>query len=221
MAESDNQSAGADTKRRIIESALELFGRFGFDGTSIRQIATAAGTNVASINYHFKNKDSLYWEIMMHTFKELDEHIASFSKESANMKELALKTYDHFCEERNALNNTMKMILTEGVNPSTDAAVIETLNNPLGPPGALHFAKKIQAEIPYKLSRAGLLWGVKSIFGSITHWAMICLSANFKVGDVKDPLMSEEQIREDVMHMVDASLDYLKKRRDLFEEKMS
>ena len=48
-----------DTKSRILDSAEKLFGMNGFDGTSLRDITTAADVNLAAINYHFQSKDSL------------------------------------------------------------------------------------------------------------------------------------------------------------------
>lgn len=47
------------TAAHLIVAALKLFGAKGFAATSTREIATAAGTNVASIAYHFGSKDGL------------------------------------------------------------------------------------------------------------------------------------------------------------------
>jgi len=48
---------------RLIEAAEEPFCRRGFNETSVRDIAAAAGCNVASINYYFGGKDNLYLEV--------------------------------------------------------------------------------------------------------------------------------------------------------------
>jgi TetR/AcrR family transcriptional regulator, regulator of cefoperazone and chloramphenicol sensitivity len=45
--------------KALIEAALALFGRKGFDATSTRELAAAAGVNVALIAYHFGGKDGL------------------------------------------------------------------------------------------------------------------------------------------------------------------
>src|SRR6202790_2595743 len=49
----------SDTKGRILDAAEKLFGMNGFDGTSLRDITTAADVNLSAINYHFQSKDSL------------------------------------------------------------------------------------------------------------------------------------------------------------------
>lgn len=51
---------GEETRRRLIEAALPVFARDGFDGVSTRRIAEAAGANVAAIAYHFGSKRGLY-----------------------------------------------------------------------------------------------------------------------------------------------------------------
>lgn len=45
---------------RLIEAAIEQFGKVGFDGASTREIARASGTAMSSITYHFGGKDGLY-----------------------------------------------------------------------------------------------------------------------------------------------------------------
>lgn len=47
------------TRLALIRVGLDLFGRHGFEATSIRQIAQAAGVNSAGIAYHFGGKDGL------------------------------------------------------------------------------------------------------------------------------------------------------------------
>ena len=40
-----------DTRERILAAAQKLFADKGFDATSVRDITTEAGCNVASVNY--------------------------------------------------------------------------------------------------------------------------------------------------------------------------
>jgi AcrR family transcriptional regulator len=51
---------GAETRQRLIEAALDVFGRLGFDGASTRLIAKQAGANLAAIVYHFGSKEALH-----------------------------------------------------------------------------------------------------------------------------------------------------------------
>ena len=47
------------TRTALVHSALKLFGRQGFDGTSTREIAAEAKANIGSIAYHFGGKEGL------------------------------------------------------------------------------------------------------------------------------------------------------------------
>jgi AcrR family transcriptional regulator len=48
------------TRRRMLEAAERLFLEHGFDGTSLRMLTTAAGVNLAAVNYHFGGKEELF-----------------------------------------------------------------------------------------------------------------------------------------------------------------
>ena len=47
------------TKALLISAAFKLFAEKGYEGASTREIAAAAKTNIASINYHFGGKAGL------------------------------------------------------------------------------------------------------------------------------------------------------------------
>ena len=49
----------SDKQLQILETAERLFASQGFDGTSVRDIADAAGVNVAMISYYFRSKEKL------------------------------------------------------------------------------------------------------------------------------------------------------------------
>ena len=51
------------TRQRLIDTGLTLFGRYGFDGVTTRQLATSAQVNQASIPYHFGGKEGVYLAI--------------------------------------------------------------------------------------------------------------------------------------------------------------
>jgi AcrR family transcriptional regulator len=51
---------GDETRQRIVDAAVKLFGEHGFEGASTRDIATAAGVNAPALQYYFENKEGLY-----------------------------------------------------------------------------------------------------------------------------------------------------------------
>ncbi|WP_077033222.1 CerR family C-terminal domain-containing protein [Pelomonas sp. KK5] len=51
---------GEETRRRIIQVALRLFGERGFEGTTTRAIAEMAGVNAPALQYYFDSKEGVY-----------------------------------------------------------------------------------------------------------------------------------------------------------------
>lgn len=62
----------ADTKTRILDAAESLFVSGGFDSMSMRQITSAAGVNLAAVNYHFGTKDALIHAVLARKLDPLD-----------------------------------------------------------------------------------------------------------------------------------------------------
>ena len=55
-----------DPRERLLEAAGELFADKGFDGATVRDISGRAATNIAAVNYYFRDKEHLYIEAVKH-----------------------------------------------------------------------------------------------------------------------------------------------------------
>lgn len=60
-----------ETRPRIIEAAGPIFAERGFEKATVREICDAAGVGVASINYHFRDKQHLYVLVVEHAYEHL------------------------------------------------------------------------------------------------------------------------------------------------------
>jgi TetR/AcrR family transcriptional regulator len=60
-----------DTRAEILAAARRVFAQRGLDGTSVREVADAAGVNNAMIYYHFKDKGALYRAVLSDSFSAL------------------------------------------------------------------------------------------------------------------------------------------------------
>jgi len=58
-------------RKKLLDAAEALFCEKGFEGTSVRDLTTTAGCNVASVNYHFGGKDKLYVEMFRRQMRRL------------------------------------------------------------------------------------------------------------------------------------------------------
>ncbi len=63
-----------ERRQQIIATAMELFGKKGFRGTTTRDLATEADVNEAIIFRHFKTKEELYTAIIEQKAGERDSY---------------------------------------------------------------------------------------------------------------------------------------------------
>ena len=67
-------TTGDTTKQKLLDTAELLFAEQGYAETSVRDITAAAECNLASINYHFGGKESLYAEVFQRALADLREY---------------------------------------------------------------------------------------------------------------------------------------------------
>lgn len=67
--------SGAQTRRLAQRVALELFTRYGYERTSLRQIAEELGINKASLYYHFASKEAILQSLMDERGSEAEQLI--------------------------------------------------------------------------------------------------------------------------------------------------
>ena len=77
---------GAETRAQLIEAALDVFGRLGYEGASTREIAKAANANLAAIVYHFGGKEALHIAVAEHVVASI---LAKIGPELASANEPA------------------------------------------------------------------------------------------------------------------------------------
>lgn len=63
-----------NTKKEILEAALELFSVQGFEATSISQIAGAVGIRKASLYSHFESKQAILDELVKEVLEQYETH---------------------------------------------------------------------------------------------------------------------------------------------------
>src|ERR1035438_410395 len=91
--------AATDRRQQLLESALDLFSRKGFEGATTKEIAAAAGVTEAIIFRHFPSKQALYQAVL------------DYRHESAETQEWLAETKG--CMERNDDAGLMRAIATK------------------------------------------------------------------------------------------------------------
>lgn len=59
------------TEEKILKAASKVFTEKGFSGTRTRDIAEAAGINLALLNYYFRSKEKLFEKIMFEKMQQM------------------------------------------------------------------------------------------------------------------------------------------------------
>lgn len=76
ITERSKQLRGKKTKKKILDVALSLFSKYGYDHVTVEEIVKASGTSKGSFYTHFQSK----YEIFLEKFKEIDDFYLSFSQ---------------------------------------------------------------------------------------------------------------------------------------------
>jgi AcrR family transcriptional regulator len=74
------RSDGVEARERLVGVALRLFAEKGYAETSTREIAQAAGVNVASISYYFGDKEGLYRAVFIEPMGEPADDIPMYDQ---------------------------------------------------------------------------------------------------------------------------------------------
>jgi TetR/AcrR family transcriptional regulator, regulator of cefoperazone and chloramphenicol sensitivity len=83
-----------ETRERLLKAAGRLFGERGFNHVSVREISKEAGTNVAAVNYHFRDKLGLYRELIGTIAEGMNRgKIAALDAGAGRPAEEQLRTY--------------------------------------------------------------------------------------------------------------------------------
>jgi AcrR family transcriptional regulator len=87
-----------EVREKIIESARELFTTTGLKETTVRDIASASGTNMAMVNYYFHSKDKLFMAIFEEAFIVLSNKIFSAIDSNLPFFDMIRKWVDSYYE---------------------------------------------------------------------------------------------------------------------------
>lgn len=162
------KTADTDTRTRIIQSAADLFGQKGFDGTTTREIAKLAGVNIASLNYYFRSKQNLMGEVSAYAFEEFKQKLLTLvSLELKNTTEFVLRLYDSLHEDGSKYLNHFKLFLDAKDSPCSIG------EHPIGfEQLSLYLQKDLHPSVP--LSER--LWMNNVIFSYLFHTAIMTMT---------------------------------------------
>jgi TetR/AcrR family transcriptional regulator, regulator of cefoperazone and chloramphenicol sensitivity len=163
------------TRERLLSVAAELFADHGFNNVTVRQICQEAGTNVAAVNYHFRDKLGLYKEVVQMAADEMNRRKTDvLNAVEPQPPEERLRTYirltmHHLLDPheqswmekliaRETIDPTpaIDLIIEKGIKPTAERngqMVAELLGAPLGDPRVWKCFLSVQGQcLFYKMS---------------------------------------------------------------------
>ncbi|MBI3878336.1 MAG: CerR family C-terminal domain-containing protein [Verrucomicrobia bacterium] len=69
MNQADDATAQAETREQVLKAAASVFAETGFRAATVRGICQRAGANIAAVNYHFGDNETLYTEVLQHALR--------------------------------------------------------------------------------------------------------------------------------------------------------
>ncbi len=95
------EAEGRPTPDLIAERAAELFSKKGFAGTSIREIAEAAGVTKPTLYYHFGSKEGLVRHIILDVMSDFARILIDDTDKPRTLREILLTlAHAHFAFAR-------------------------------------------------------------------------------------------------------------------------
>jgi AcrR family transcriptional regulator len=163
----------ASTKERILSAAEELFARQGFDGASLRQLTTAAGVNLAAVNYHFGSKGALVEEVFRRRLDHLNgRRTAALAQVSGRPDTTLEQVLDAFIRPALELahdgsGGSLFMRVLARAFADHDDTLRKFLSENYGPV-MRQFTTELARLLP-QLSKEELYWRFDLVTGALTH----------------------------------------------------
>lgn len=203
------QSSPQSTKERILVAAEELFARHGFEGASLRQLTSAAGVNLAAVNYHFGSKDRLIEEVFRRRLDALNgRRMAALGriagKAETNLEDVLAAFIKPALDLSHDGNGSLFMRVLARAFAEHDDTLRRFLSENYG-----HVMRQFTAEfarlLPH-LSKEELYWRVDLVTGALTH-AMSGFGMIQRKSDVTES-SHREQTAEHLIRFAAAGLSH-------------
>ncbi len=202
----DNSS---DTKKKILDVARVLFAEQGFEGTSVREIAKQAEVNIASLNYHFTNKENLFQEILKVSYIECSKEIRDFyEKEHPKLEDILVHVFRFFTYKSHDLITFFKMMMSTQHSDKMACHGGQSEDERFGPPGGTVIIEAIQKELGSTLAEADQHFAVKILFSHVVHMSLMS-KCWFKKNNI--PYTSEADIENNIRRLCRMVIQDLKK----------
>jgi AcrR family transcriptional regulator len=169
--------ADKETLNRVLTAAESLFAEQGYDGTTLRQITQKANVNLAAVNYHHGDKESLYLEILRRRIQPINQvrlgRLAEAEQQAGDqpvplgtlMEILAGPLFELYAESDENGRHGARLIGRTLVEP---LPFTETFLAGEFQPWLARFAQALRRHVP-ALTPEDFLWRFSFVIGALQH----------------------------------------------------
>ena len=102
---------GVESRRDLMNVAIDCFARYGYQATSIDRIATAAGVTKGAVYYHFKDKEELLFAAVKNRVGQFERRVVGDLTPITDAR-AALAQLAQVCVEHATKSNHRRLIVT-------------------------------------------------------------------------------------------------------------
>lgn len=121
-----------DSRRDLMDVAIDCFAKYGFQATSIDRIAKAAGVTKGALYYHFKDKEELLFEAVKNRVGQFERRVLgdlpTASDAASALRQLARVCYDHATKSNHRRLIVTLMVEALDTNPRLAAQFRSMMN---------------------------------------------------------------------------------------------
>ncbi|UCE83002.1 MAG: CerR family C-terminal domain-containing protein [Deltaproteobacteria bacterium] len=190
------------TKERILDSAETLFAQKGFRAVSVREITSAARCNLAAVNYHFGNKESLYLEVFRSRWVPRARRVQESFRKSlaaqdstspeAVVSALAKAFLEGPLSDEERLRHSQ--LMTREMTQPTKA--FEHVAEQIMQPFFQELADKLGSVLPNELEEEKMLLNIFSIFGMVLYFNFARVAVSRLTGEKYNAAFRDRLVKQ-------------------------
>jgi AcrR family transcriptional regulator len=164
-------------RESILNAAEKLFAKDGYGGTSLRKITAEAKVNLAAVNYHFGDKESLYREVIIRRLRPCNDRrlamLETAEREAGDLSVPLVIIFEALARPAFELgqynaDGSHQVVRLLGRSMSDPQPIMAELIAQEVQPVMARFAQAVRRHVP-ALSPEEFLWHFSFVIGALHH----------------------------------------------------
>jgi AcrR family transcriptional regulator len=192
-----------ENRQKILDSAEKTFAAKGFDGANMREIAAGAGLNKYMLYYHFKDKQTLFEQVLEAIFSPLFKRFTEAIDPAPDLETAIANVYQVYSDLFTARGGRLRSFMAREI--AAGAPRVQMLFRMKGPELAMHWGAKLEQHAGRKLHPEQVILIVVSIMSSIV--------SRFMLAPIFEPILhknfSDKHLKSTAVAYIFGGVEYL------------